>query len=116
MLILNENDNPWWDYRAVNRYHHWFQNDPPLSNMAKTPCQAVVVDWILTFAFPYIKHISTIKLTSAIKTVQRNNGNTSTRASTTSGIRSIARMGSTTKPRCRRSRSVNLYLRKSTNL
>jgi hypothetical protein len=39
--------------------------------MSHDPCHTEVVDWNLTFAFPFIKYIPTIRLTGTIKTHQR---------------------------------------------
>jgi hypothetical protein len=63
--------NPWEHYTIPHSHNSWFQQDSRYSSMSHDPCHTEVVDWILTFAFPFIKHIPTIRLTGAMKTHQR---------------------------------------------
>lgn len=36
------------------------------------PCRRILVDWIMLFAFPRLKHIPSINLTGFVKTAARN--------------------------------------------
>jgi hypothetical protein len=60
--------NPWGVFYYVNLFKSWFKEDEKYFRMEQTPCQKTVVDWILTFAFPYIKGIPNIHLVGSIKT------------------------------------------------
>ena len=44
----------------------------PYTNMGQHPCYNVIVDWILTVLFPYIKHVPNVLLTGAIKASAAN--------------------------------------------
>lgn len=61
-----------------DRYHRegkWHQFSPQIKELfcsrAPRPCQRMVVDWILTFDFPWIKHIPKVTLAGYIKADQQ---------------------------------------------
>ena len=60
-------DNPWSYFYTHNRQNAWFYNNTNYRNMAMAPCQKIIVDWIMTFAFPYIKTIPNVRLAGAVK-------------------------------------------------
>ncbi|KAF2657870.1 hypothetical protein K491DRAFT_594063 [Lophiostoma macrostomum CBS 122681] len=63
--------NPWRDYVQHRRYADVIQSDPRCKDMVKFPCQRILVDYILTFAFPFIKHVPNIYLAGCIKSKQK---------------------------------------------
>ncbi|KAF2000618.1 hypothetical protein P154DRAFT_465878, partial [Amniculicola lignicola CBS 123094] len=44
----------------------------PWPTVEKTTCQSVMVDWIMTFAYPFIRHISTVKIIGYVKRPQKD--------------------------------------------
>jgi hypothetical protein len=57
--------NPWsaWIYHMGTTVQNHYQG------MREWPCANTMTDWILTFAYPHIKHIPNIRLVGYIKTV-----------------------------------------------
>jgi len=68
---IHRNRNPWSTFRDHNRHHTWFQVDQKYRSMPSIPCQKVMVDWILTFAFPFIRNIPNVYLVGAVKRVTK---------------------------------------------
>lgn len=64
---LRANDNPWSKFHKNNHKSQWFNQDANYRNMASKPCQKILVDCIMTFAFPYIKAIPNVYLAGAVK-------------------------------------------------
>jgi hypothetical protein len=63
--------NPWDYFRFKYSHNRWFKEDARYANMCRFPCQIWMVDCLLTFAFPYIKHVPRVRLAEAIKTRQK---------------------------------------------
>ncbi|KAF1925095.1 uncharacterized protein M421DRAFT_400502 [Didymella exigua CBS 183.55] len=59
-IRFRDPDDGWAD-------HPWGQETQ------KTACQSVMIDWIMTFAFPHIKHIARLNLTGCIRNPQKQN-------------------------------------------
>jgi hypothetical protein len=59
--------NPWSHFYDQNHCTGWFRGDSNYKTMASMPCQKIVIDYILAFAFPYIKDIPNIHLAGSIK-------------------------------------------------
>ncbi|KAJ4359470.1 uncharacterized protein N0V89_000024 [Didymosphaeria variabile] len=57
--------NPWQERVDVN----W--GAPQFRNVQGQPCYRVIIDWILTFAYPYVKHIPKVHLQGHIKNVTK---------------------------------------------
>ncbi|PSN73389.1 hypothetical protein BS50DRAFT_653864 [Corynespora cassiicola Philippines] len=59
--------NPYADFYRWNHCLGWFRNSPQHRNMSREPCWRTVVDWVILFAFPFIKEIPRVGLHGAIK-------------------------------------------------
>jgi hypothetical protein len=46
-------DNPWQTFVDRRYSDDWFQQDIRYTSMSRFPCHTEVVDWIITFAFPF---------------------------------------------------------------
>jgi hypothetical protein len=62
-----ESRNPWYNFHDRFRRTLWFMLDEDYYGTERYPCQKTVVDWVLTFAFPYIKNIPNIHLLGSVK-------------------------------------------------
>jgi hypothetical protein len=60
--------NPWGEYRSRFGPFDWFQDDDNLVAMEGNVCQKTVVDWLMTFAFEFIKDVPHVHLGNAVKT------------------------------------------------
>jgi hypothetical protein len=59
--------NPWYMFHLRRRHDLWFRDDENFANMPIRPCQAVILDWILTLAFSVIKDIPKVQLAGSVK-------------------------------------------------
>jgi hypothetical protein len=58
--------NPWDEYCSANYNKAWFQ---PIKDMVRRRvCWRVMAQWIMTLAFPYVKHIPIVRLEGCVKT------------------------------------------------
>jgi hypothetical protein len=64
-------DNPWGMFYAQNQCEDWFRQDNNHVNMEVHPCYRTMVDCILNFAFPFVKHVPNVHLSGCIKTSQK---------------------------------------------
>jgi hypothetical protein len=62
-----ESESPWYGFYDSFGSRTWFLLDPKYLGMEKHPCQKTTVDWVLTFAFSFIKDISKVHLSGSIK-------------------------------------------------
>jgi hypothetical protein len=65
-VVRGKNSTPWNDFYQQHRREDWFKD-----NHDHDPCRVAIVDYVLTFAFPHIKHIPIIRLTGCVKTYQK---------------------------------------------
>lgn len=70
---IDDGENPWSKFIGNNWGQHSFQGQ--FGNMRKFPCYRIVVDWILTFAFPFVKNITNVRLSGCIKTAIKQKWN-----------------------------------------
>ncbi|KAF2276772.1 uncharacterized protein EI97DRAFT_417785 [Westerdykella ornata] len=59
--------NPWQWFQALYKHTDWFQSNEMYRDMRTSICYKTVVDWILTFAYPYIHHIPNVILAGCVK-------------------------------------------------
>lgn len=62
--------NPWEEIAYYSRFEHWGLSDSEYAAyrfMCPSACSRAIIDWILTFAYPHIKHIPNIYLQGYIK-------------------------------------------------
>ncbi|KAF2110716.1 hypothetical protein BDV96DRAFT_650821 [Lophiotrema nucula] len=72
LLFFNPNSgdaNPWRDWYYALMYIS--EDQPQYERMMGEFCHTPVVDWILTFALPFIKRIPKVYLSGCIKTITR---------------------------------------------
>jgi hypothetical protein len=68
------NSSPWYENAVRSDILQYFIAPLPgtdrttLADKVSQPCYRIIPDWVLTFAFPYIKHIPKIRLAGCIKT------------------------------------------------
>lgn len=71
-LYFERSANPWHNFYTQHKHKASFKSGPNYREMEHYPCQKTIVDWILTFAFPFVKHVPNIHLAGSVKPVTNN--------------------------------------------
>ncbi|KAF2657871.1 hypothetical protein K491DRAFT_756472 [Lophiostoma macrostomum CBS 122681] len=64
-------ENPWGEFFWKTSWEVWFSTYQKQRDKERGPCHRTMVDYILSFAFPFIKHIPNVHLIGCIKTSQK---------------------------------------------